>query len=145
MTTVSTLAQAEAAARLRAVVARLSRTLRQQSIGELTLSLWSALASVEQDGPMRIGELAERERVSAPTATRLVAALEERGLVTREVGEDDRRASFVRVTTAGVEALAATRRARTAVLATRLAALDGRDLARLLDALPVLEGLATDS
>ena len=74
---------AETAARLRVAIARLARQLRQHSPGGLTPSQWSALATVEQFGPLRIGDLAEREGVTAPTATRVVASLEEAGLLSR--------------------------------------------------------------
>jgi len=135
---------AEAAARLRVAITRLQRQLRQQTVGDLTLSQWSALVTVEMHGPMRIGDLAEREGVSAPTATRLVASLEERGLLSRETDSTDRRSSYVSVTPAGVEQLDWARKVRTAKLAQRLARLDDADIHRLLDVLPLLEALAAD-
>lgn len=135
---------AEAAARLRVAITRLQRQLRQQTVGELTLSQWSALVTVETHGPMRIGDLADREGVSAPTATRLVASLEEHGLLERETDTADRRSSYVTVTEAGREQLAWARKARTAKLAQRLATLSDVDVARLLDVLPVLEALAEE-
>ena len=135
---------AEAAARLRVAITRLQRQLRQQTVGDLTLSQWSALVTVEMHGPMRIGDLAEREGVSAPTATRLVASLEERGLLSRETDSTDRRSSYVSVTAAGVEQLDWARKVRTAKLAQRLATLDDDEIHRLLDVLPLLEALAAD-
>jgi DNA-binding MarR family transcriptional regulator len=141
----STTAQhAEAAARLRVAITRLQRQLRQQSVGDLTLSQWSALVTIELHGPMRIGDLAEREGVSAPTATRLVASLEERALVAREIDSSDRRSSYVSVTTVGVEQLDWARKVRTAKLAQRLATLDDNDIRRLLDVIPLLEALAAE-
>jgi len=135
---------AEAAARLRVAITRLQRQLRQQALGDLTLSQWSALVTVEMHGPMRIGDLAEREGVSAPTATRLVASLEERSLLSRETDSADRRSSYVSVTPAGVEQLDWARKVRTAKLAQRLSTLDDTDIQRLLDVLPLLEALAAD-
>jgi len=135
---------AEAAARLRVAITRLQRQLRQQSVGDLTLSQWSALVTIEMHGPMRIGDLAEREGVSAPTATRLVASLEERGLVQRETDSSDRRSSYVSVTPAGAEQLDWARKVRTAKLAQRLATLADDDIRRLLDVLPLLEALAAE-
>jgi len=135
---------AEAAARLRVAITRLQRQLRQQSVGDLTLSQWSALVTVEMHGPMRIGDLAEREGVSAPTATRLVASLEERGLLSRETDSTDRRSSYVSVTSAGGEQLDWARKVRAAKLAQRLARLDDDDIRRLLDVLPLLEALAAE-
>jgi len=135
---------AEAAARLRVAITRLQRQLRQQTVGELTLSQWSALVTVEMHGPMRIGDLADREGVSAPTATRLVASLEEHGLLERQTDSADRRSSYVTVTASGREQLEWARQARTAKLAQRLATLSDADVGRLLDVLPLLEALAAD-
>ena len=91
---------------------------------------------------MRIGDLAEHEHVSAPTATRLVASLEAEGLLRREVDDEDRRAAVVSLAEPGRQALAELRRRRTEALAARLAALSPADLDRLMDALPVLDSLA---
>ena len=144
MTSPTTLVHADAAARLRVAIARLSRQLRQQSVGELTLSQWSALATVEMHGPMRIGDVAEREGVSAATATRLVASLEERGLLERAVDDTDRRSSYVSLTAVGRDKLDWVRKVRTATLAQRLARLDEADVRRLIDVLPLLEALTAD-
>lgn len=140
----TTTLHAEAAARLRVAITRLQRQLRQQTVGDLTLSQWSALVTVEMHGPMRIGDLADREGVSAPTATRLVATLEERGLVERETDTADRRSSYVSVTAAGAEQLDWARKVRTAKLAQRLATLDDDEVRRLLDVIPLLESLAAE-
>ena len=138
----ATRTHAEAAARLRTAIARLNRRLRQQTVGELTLSQWSALVAVESAGRMRIGDLAAHEHVSAPTATRLVASLEAEGLLGREVDDGDRRSALISLTEAGRSALAELRRRRTEALAARLAALSAADLDRLNQALPVLEQLS---
>lgn len=50
-------------ARLRIGAMRLSRRLRQQSSGGLTLSQISALTVIDRHGPMTLGELSEFERV----------------------------------------------------------------------------------
>lgn len=142
--TSATLAHADAAARLRVAVARLTRHLRQTAPGELTLSQWSALVTVETQAPVRIGDLAEREGVSAATATRLVASLEERGLVARETDLADRRSSRVSLTPAGRAKLDWARRRRTERLAQRLSTLTDDEVRRLLDALPVLETLVDE-
>ena len=133
---------AEAAARLRTAIARLNRRLRQQTVGELTLSQWSALVAIESAGRMRIGDLAAYEHVSAPTATRLVASLEMEGLLRREVDDGDRRSALVSLAEPGRQALVELRRKRTEALAARLAALSAADLDRLTEALPVLEQLS---
>ncbi|HET6816272.1 MAG TPA: MarR family transcriptional regulator [Mycobacteriales bacterium] len=142
--TTATLAHADAAARLRVAVARLTRHLRQTAPGELSLSQWSALVTIETQGPVRIGDLAEREGVSAATATRLVASLEELGLVGRESDVTDRRSWRVSLTAAGRAKLEWARRRRTERLAQRLSTLSPDDVRRLLDALPVLESLVEE-
>lgn len=55
------------------------------------------------DGPLRIGEIADRMQVVGPHVTRQVQALEKRGLVRRVADPHDRRASLVEPTEAGAE------------------------------------------
>jgi hypothetical protein len=61
-----------AVGRLRLVVARLYRQMAQASGNDLNLTYaqLSALARVQEYGPLRLGELAAREQVPAPTLTR---------------------------------------------------------------------------
>jgi DNA-binding MarR family transcriptional regulator len=134
----------DAAARFQVVVARLVRQLRQQTLGDLTLTQWSALGSIETHAPLRLMDLADREGVSAATATRVVASLEERGLLRRECDAADRRSSLVSLSAAGRRQLERMRTARTARLAQRLSQLPDADLRRLVDVLPLLESLAAD-
>jgi DNA-binding MarR family transcriptional regulator len=136
-----TATDAETAAQLRVLIARLARQLRQHGPGDLTLSQWSALATVEQHAPLRIGDLAERERVSAPTATRLVAMLAEAGLLERTGDPADRRSAYVALSQQGRDKLEGARSIRTASLATRISALPEGDADRLRDLLPLLEQL----
>jgi DNA-binding MarR family transcriptional regulator len=53
----------------------------------------------------RMGELAEQLTLSRGGATRLIARMEEAGLVEREIPKEDRRATFARITPKGEEAL----------------------------------------
>jgi DNA-binding MarR family transcriptional regulator len=137
--TTDPVAYAETAARLRVAVARLARQLRQHSPGGLTPSQWSALVTVEDNQPLRIGDLADREGVSAPTATRLVASLEDAGLLTRTTDPADRRTAYVALTVAAVDKLEWARGVRTASLAQRLSAMPEADVRRLVELLPLLE------
>jgi DNA-binding MarR family transcriptional regulator len=59
----------------------------------------------EDGGRMRMGELADTLLLSRGGATRLVARLEEAGLVERVIPPDDRRATYAVLTPAGYEAL----------------------------------------
>lgn len=129
------------AERLRLASTRLARILRRETHTGLTPTQVAALATLQRRGPVPLGVLADAERISAPTATKVVDKLARAGLVERHAHPDDRRVSLVTVTPAGHDLLTATRRHKTAWLATRLAALDPADLDRLLDAVEVLERL----
>ena len=129
---------------LRLVAGRLSRRLRQQGGAGLSPSQLSALATVERHGPLHLGELAGLEGVAPPTLTRVVARLEEAGLVVRAPDPADGRSSVVTITRRGKGALAGVRGARAAFLARRIEALAEDDRALLAAALPVLDRLLED-
>lgn len=129
---------AEVAARLRLSVMRVARLLRAHSGDEISASQLSALSTLDRRGPATLGELSGTERVKPPTMTRVVASLEEMGLVTRSADPRDRRIARVAITGAGRELLARTRSSKDAFLAARLATLPDADreaLARAADAL----------
>jgi DNA-binding MarR family transcriptional regulator len=134
----------DAASRLRLVVTRLGRKLRRQAGGDLTPSQASALVTVERHGPMTLGDLSAVENVSPPTLTKVVAALEERGLVARSSDPSDRRVARVEATPEASELLATTRSRGNAYLAARLQSLPPEDLAALERALDVLERLVAE-
>jgi DNA-binding MarR family transcriptional regulator len=88
------------ASHLRLTIARTARRLRQEAGSDLSPSMTAALATIERHGPMTPSELAARERVQRPTATRVIARLEEMGLLLRTADPQDRRSSLVAVTPA---------------------------------------------
>ncbi len=126
---------------LRLAVMRLARRLRQEAGGDITLSQLSALSSVDRLGPLSLKELAEAERITPPSMTRISTCLEDRGLVQRRVAATDRRGARLAVTEEGRLLVEKTRRRRDAYLASRLQALVPDDLAALARALPILEQL----
>ncbi len=132
------------ASRLRLSAARLARQLRQQSSVGLTPSQLSALTSISRRGPLTLGDLAEHERVSPPTITKIVRKLIAAGLVAKAADPDDRRFSVAATTVEGEALLAASREKRDAWLAVRLEALEEDQRRRLADALDVLEALVED-
>ena len=136
-----TIDDAELAARLRLSVTRLARRLRQQSDVEATASQISALATIERLGPLTIGELSTAERVQPPSMTRIVAGLEELGLIQRETDERDRRVARVRVTAIGQRLLERSRSKKNAYLAARLGSLSDDERAALARAADILERL----
>jgi DNA-binding MarR family transcriptional regulator len=133
--------ETEVARRLRYSVTRLARQLRRQAGTDLTPTQSAALVSIEKHGPITIGDLANHEQVSAPTATNVVSKLETAGLVRRLRDDADRRVCRVELTVDGTAALEASRNRKTEWLAARLHDLAPEDLAKLTAALDVLEHL----
>lgn len=132
----------ETPARLRAVVGKLSRRLNSLARGSgLTPSQLSALGVVARQGPLRLSELAEIESVNPTMLSRVVAALDEAGLVRRRTDPDDRRAGLLEVTASGRRTHDRLRAERGRVLTTGLERLDPADLTALEAALPALESL----
>ena len=128
--------------RLRVALARLSRRLRRHEIAGLTPTQLAALATVEQSGPLRLGDLAAAEGIAPSTLTRLVTALEDMGYVRRNADPRDARASTLAITPLGHETLERIRGESTLVLAKSLRELSPAQRAALAAALPVLEQLA---
>jgi DNA-binding MarR family transcriptional regulator len=119
--------------RLRVALARLSRRLRRQL---------AALSTVEQAGPLRLGDLAAAEGIAPSTLTRLVAVLEELGYVRRDADPKDARASTLAITVLGHETLERLRAENSALLAQRVMMLTPEQRTALAAALPALEALA---
>ncbi len=132
------------ASRLRLAVARLHRRLRQSAEPGLTISQLSALATIEADGPVTLGDLARIEQVQPPTITSLVAKLETAGLVARTIDPVDRRIHRVAVTREGTRLLAHHRKRKNAYLERRLRTLSAEDRATLARAAVLLEQLGAD-
>jgi len=132
------------AVELRLVLGRLSRRLRTSGVEGLTPSGLSALATIEEQGSLRLRELAAREGISAPTASKVVDLLAERDLIERSPDPDDHRGTRIALTSGARDLLAAVRSQREAMLADRLARLSGAELERLSTALPVLRALLAE-
>jgi DNA-binding MarR family transcriptional regulator len=104
----------------------------------------AALATIERHGPMTPSELAARERIQRPTATRVLARLEEMALIQRTPDPQDRRSSLVAVTPAASEMLAEQRTRKTAFLAERLDRLEPEDRVALARAADILERMLAE-
>lgn len=136
------MADAALASSLRISVSRLARRLRaQRSDDSLSPSQLGALTTLATHGPMAPSALAEHEKVQPPSMTRIIAALESQGMVTRSVHPFDRRQAVVAVTDAGRGRIRADQRRREAWLSCRLAELSPEDRAVLRAAAPVLDRL----
>ncbi|HEX6458326.1 MAG TPA: MarR family transcriptional regulator [Thermoleophilaceae bacterium] len=130
---------ADLSPRLRLAITRTARRLRQEADAGLSPSLTAALATLERHGPLTPSRLAEVERIQRPTVTRLVATLEEDGLVTREPDPDDRRVSHIRITKEGRALVKKLRSRKNAYLSRRLRNLDDEELETLERATTILE------
>jgi DNA-binding MarR family transcriptional regulator len=147
MATSQTRSDAGLATELRISVSRLARRLRAERIArglatELSDTQLAALAALERHDAMTPGELAEYEKVQPPSMTRVIAALLERGLVTRAPHPTDGRQVRLTVTDQGRELVQQSRRLREAWLAQRLRELTPQERAALRAAAPILQRLS---
>lgn len=142
-------ATTETAARLRLAIVRTARRLRQEAASAehnatLSPTLMAALATIEMHGPLTPSELAERERVKRPTATRTLANLEAAGLVERTADPDDGRGCLVSATGEGRSLLKRLRGRKNAYIARRLTRLDSDEVEILERAAGLLERMLED-
>lgn len=107
----------------------------------LSLTAAATLATLERSGPCRLTVLADREAVTQPAMTQLVARLQAAGLVTRAADPGDGRVVQVEITEAGSAVLAQRRAVRAERLAALLGDLSAAERAALAAALPVMDRL----
>jgi DNA-binding MarR family transcriptional regulator len=132
-----------AISQLRSSTMRLARRLRHQRVEEsLSPTEMGVLGTLARCGQATPGELARREHVQPPSMTRIVAMLEEKGLVRREPHPEDRRQVVVSSTEQAEAILKESRRRRNAWLAELAEGLDEDEWATLKAAAPVLYKLA---
>jgi DNA-binding MarR family transcriptional regulator len=122
-----------------AAIHLLRRLRREDDAAGLPAPQLSALSVIVFGGPITLGGLAAAEQVRPPTITKIVAALETGGLVTREVQADDKRIVRVRATAKGTKLLQEGRRRRVAALVRDLNALSDDDRSALRAAVDVID------
>lgn len=143
MTAAARTTAAELASLLRPALLRLTRIVRNQRVDQsVTLTQLSAMGTLYKRGAMSAGDLAACEKVQPPSMTKVLANLEERGLVRREPSPADRRQAIIAITQAGEDLLDSERRSRDAWLSRRLATLTPDERALLLRVVPILDKLA---
>jgi DNA-binding MarR family transcriptional regulator len=125
--------------RLRLAIMRLARRLRQQAEAELTPSMLSAMANIEYRQPVTLGQLAEAERVTPPTMSKIVGRLEEARLVIRAADSEDKRIQRLSLSREGVKLIARNRSRKNAYLARKLRKLEPEEVAKLEAAVEVIE------
>ena len=134
----------ELASRLRLAVGRLHRRIRIDGHERIPPLQLSALSTIEQHAPLRLSELARREGVSAPTMSRVLAALDELGFVHRTPDPQDARGVLITLSEKGAAAMIEVRSTRTALVARRLARLDTEQRAAIAAAMPARAAMLVD-
>jgi DNA-binding MarR family transcriptional regulator len=134
------------ASRLRLAVVRLNRRLRaQRANSTVSLTQLAAMSTLWKRGPLTPGELAAKEGVQPPSMTRVIAALEELGFVTRRPHPTDGRQAIVALTEAGRTYHDAEVSIREAWLDRRLAELDDDERELLERAAEIIDRMAGSS
>ncbi len=136
---------AQVALLIRESITKVNRRLRQtRPLGDMTIAQISAMLSLETAGAMTPRELAEAERVQPPTITRIIARLEERGLIQRTPHPTDGRQVILAPSNAGRQLLAEYQRVRDEWLAQRVSRLSAEERNILHRAAEILTRIAKD-
>jgi len=130
----------EAADRLHSAAIHVLRHVRREDpAAGVPPAQLSALSVLVFAGPRTLGELAAAEQVRPPTMTRVVQALEQRGLVRRERDAHDGRVQRLRATAKGRRVLQGARARRVGSLAALLHELSREEVASIRDAAELVE------
>jgi DNA-binding MarR family transcriptional regulator len=133
------------AERLRPVLLRLSRELRKETEALGVTGRQAALLWLVREHPgLTLTELAELERISAPSLSAHVDRLERADLLERIRSSDDRRRVGLQLTPAGSALVRRVRSRRTTWLARRLAALDDAQIEAVDRAIGPLTALLSE-
>lgn len=128
---------------LRMATFRLARRLRaQRAVDSMSDGQFTVLAALRINGSHTLGELAERERVTAPSMNRTVNCLEESGYLLRTPDDTDRRKVNITLTEEGLAVVQETVRRRDAWLEEALAELSPGQRAVIADAAAIMRGVA---
>jgi DNA-binding MarR family transcriptional regulator len=111
------------------LVTACARMIRWTPAGDLPISLAAArlIARVVENGPTRVGDLAEQEHSSQPTITNHIKRLESLGLLSRAPDPTDGRAWIITATEEGRAKLAMVRRMLAANIEPMVAQLSDAD------------------
>ena len=122
---------------------RLARRLRsERAVDSMSDGQFAVLAALRIHGPHTLGELAERERVSAPSMNRTVNCLEESGYITRTADRTDRRKVNIDLTETGRGVVSETVRRRDSWLEGALAELTADQRRALAEAAEIMQEVA---
>jgi DNA-binding MarR family transcriptional regulator len=128
---------------LRLACMRISRRVRFESTMDIAPHQYSVLLRVEEQ-PRTPRELADIERVSAPSMSRTVGSLVDLGLVDRSDDPTDGRQVILSITDEGRRVIRTTRRRRDQWLAVRLQKLTDDERLLLAEATALLGKVAAE-
>lgn len=130
------------ATQLRPVLTRLYLLYFRQTVtSAISMAQLSIMMNLQDNGPLRISQIADLEAIRMPTASNAVNHLEHMGLVTRVRDVSDRRGVRVRLTEEGTRQLEKISEERVAQLATLLDGLTEKELKQVENALPLFDRL----
>lgn len=134
--------ETETVDRLRTVLAKASRRLRlTHSDDDMSPSQREVFASIVRNGPLRLSDLAANEGINATMLSRIVAKLEEGGLITRRLDSRDGRVVHLSASAQGVVLHETMRLERTLALSEAVTQLSLNQQRAIVIALPALEEL----
>ncbi|MBC2682494.1 MarR family winged helix-turn-helix transcriptional regulator [Corynebacterium anserum] len=130
----------EIATELRPALSRLYLLyFRQAEAFSISQAQMSIMTILEENGPMRISQIAQAEAIRMPTASNAINQLENMGLVTRVRDVSDRRGVRVELTDKGKQELAEIGQSRNEALARMLEHLTPEELARSEEFAPMFD------
>ena len=129
-----------AASQMRIATFRLARRMRtQKAVDSMSDGQFAVLAGLSIHGPHTLGELADRERVSAPSMNRTVNCLQDSGYVQRSADESDGRKVVISLTDEGRSVVEETARRRDAWVEEALDALTPQERQTLAEAAEIMQ------
>jgi DNA-binding MarR family transcriptional regulator len=143
MTNVPRMSLEQAVAELPLAIGQLIRRLRSEANpNALNLSQMSALARLDQNGPMTTADLARAEAMKPQSMGTILASLEQEGLVDRRPHPTDGRQVLFALTTKGVEERKQRGIAKRDWLIAALGKFEPAELQILIAAIPLIKRLA---
>lgn len=131
------------ASELRMATFRLARRLRaERAVDSMSDGQFAVLAALKVHGAHTLRDLAERERVTAPSMNRTVNCLEESGYLTRTPDDIDRRKVNIALTPEGRDVVEETVRRRDSWLEAALDSLTPQQRGTLHDAAALMREVA---
>ncbi|BCH24482.1 homoprotocatechuate degradation operon regulator, HpaR [Mesorhizobium sp. L-8-10] len=127
---------------LRAREAVMGRFRPMLAAHDVTEQQWRVIRVLGETSPLDATEVADRACVLAPSLTRIIKALEDRALITRERDASDGRRALLAIAPAGVALLREVTPESRAIYADLEARYGAKQIERLLDMLDELANIA---